>query len=305
MSSGVPRLADPVSVMVVGPGALGCLFAGRLYLAGHRVALLDHRPERASRMAREGIELDGQTVRLPVSAHAADVSMTERLIICVKSYSTASVARQIRPYIKREASILSIQNGIGNAELLSPLTNRAVWAAVTHCGARKLASGAVIQTGAGATWLAPFGDLALNDEGWSPLLRSAGFDVSVHPSARTILWSKLVVNAAINPLSALYHLTNGEVPVHLEAGALGLDVIGEAVAVAHGLGIEMDEAALIDLWRETCAKTADNHSSMRVDYERGGPTEVEQITGAIVAAGRGVGIATPVNEMLLSRVLAG
>ena len=130
------------------------------------------------------------------------------------------------------------------------------------------------------------------------LLQRAGFVVEIVPQADDLLWSKLVINAAINPLSALMRVPNGELLKRPSARALMADAAREAAAVASALGQRLTYADPVAEAEDVARRTAVNHSSMYQDVQRGAPTEIDAICGAIVAAGERHGVSTPVNRTL-------
>jgi len=292
------------SVTVAGPGAIGSLVAARLALAGVRVLLLDHLPARASTLSRSGITVeDGELVRTAHPAVTADPAAAARadcIIVCVKAYSTEALCRQLAPHVQASSTILSLQNGLGNVELLMRLKSRVVLAGVTGLGALLSAAGRVRCAGDGVTWIAAARGADADADPVTAVLRTAGFDVRRHLDLRAMLWTKLILNAAVNPLTARYRLCNGDLPSHPQAGPLARQIIAEAVAVAIAAGIPINEREMLDTFQDLCRRTAENHSSMLRDTEQGRPTEMSAITGAIVGQADGLGIPVPVNRWILA-----
>jgi 2-dehydropantoate 2-reductase len=128
-------------------------------------------------------------------------------------------------------------------------------------------------------------------------LRGAGFNVQVVNDADALVWGKLVINAAINPLTALLRVPNGEL-LHRPAAHLLMRVLAQeaaAVATAQGIRLPFDDA--VRAAEEVARKTASNHSSMFQDVRRGAPTEIDAICGAITQTGEKLGVSTPVNRV--------
>jgi len=130
------------------------------------------------------------------------------------------------------------------------------------------------------------------------LLRQAGFAVEVALDIEGILWGKAVVNAAINPLTALWRVPNGELLATADRRALLADLAREAAAVAAARGITLPYPDPVARVEEVCRATAANRSSMLQDIERGRPTEIDSINGVIVAEGRRLAVPTPLNETI-------
>jgi 2-dehydropantoate 2-reductase len=213
----------------------------------------------------------------------------------VKSWQTARAARQLKACLSPHALALTLQNGLGNRETLAAaLGDQRVALGVTTTGATLLGPGRVRAGGEGTITLGAHPRLSpLVD-----LMRRASFAVEIVPEANDLLWSKLVINAAINPLSALLRVPNGELLARpsaqtmLEAAAL------EASAVATALGLRLNYADPVAAAQAVARRTAANHSSMFQDVQRGAPTEIDAICGAIVAAGKDCDLPTPVNLSL-------
>lgn len=295
---------DEFRVTVAGPGAVGSLVAARLALAGVRVLLLDHLPARAATLSRSGITVeDGDHVRTAHPAVTADPAVAARadwILVCVKAYSTESLCSQLEPYVTTSSAILSLQNGLGNVEMLMRLKARVVLAGVTGMGALLSAAGRVRCTGDGITWIAAARGADAEADPVIAAFRAAGFETRLHPDLRVMLWTKLILNAAINPLTALFRLCNGDLPAHPQAGPLARRIITEAAAVALAAGIPVNEQAMLNAFHCLCRRTAANRSSMLRDTEQGRPTELDAITGAIVEQAAAHGIPVPVNRWILA-----
>jgi 2-dehydropantoate 2-reductase len=190
---------------------------------------------------------------------------------------------------------LSLQNGLGNRETLARfLGAERVGVGVTTIGATLLGPG----------WAALRGDGPVSIEAHPRLgalescLNGAGFHVDIVHDASSLLWSKLMVNAAINPLTALLRAPNGALLERPQARALMHELARETTAVAHALGIPLPFDDAISVAESVARQTAENHSSMLQDRQRGVQTEIDAICGAVVRAGERVGVATPVNRMM-------
>lgn len=291
-------------VVVVGPGAMGCLFGARLAASGVDVFMLDRDGERAARIAEGGLVVEGaRPLRAEVAAGARpeDAPEADLVLVTVKSYHTRHAAESLRRLPGR-GHVLTLQNGLGNAEILADAVGQArLSVGATSCGATKLGVGRVRQAGEGPTRLAPWIPHAADGtELAARLLRGAGFEVSVCTDPKEVLWRKLVVNAAINATSAVADLPNGRLAEVGEYRELLLSAAREAAAVAAAAGVDVPdpEGAVLSV----CKATAENISSMLQDIRCGRRTEVEAINGAIVAEGRRLGVATPVSSDLLRAV---
>lgn len=288
---------------VVGPGAVGSLIAARLTRSGGHVCLLDYRPERAEELEHTGITVEGDgPVWSAYPAVSCDPTVAatgaDCIIICVKAFHTTTVCRRLAPYLSERTVLLSLQNGLGNIEQLMALGAGNILAGVTGMGVRLMAPGQVLCTGSGITWIAA----ARGENAAAPVvvaMQRAGFDARLHPDLRSMLWTKLIINAAINPLTARYRLANGELLSHPEAAPQARAIVTEAVTVARAAGIPISEAEMLMTLEEVCRRTALNRSSMLCDVEQGRPLELQSITGAIIRQADALGIAVPVNRRIM------
>ena len=128
-------------------------------------------------------------------------------------------------------------------------------------------------------------------------LTGAGFKVQVVNDADALVWGKLVINAAINPLTALLRVPNGELLQRPAAHKMMSVLAREAAAVAMAQGIHLPFEDAVRAAEDVARKTATNHSSMFQDIRRGAPTEIDAICGAITKTGEKLGVSTPVNRV--------
>jgi 2-dehydropantoate 2-reductase len=293
-----------LSILVFGTGALACLFGARLARAGHTVTLAGTWADALAVLQRSGIQVedaDGhwrarvRAVRLGGTLPEADL-----VLVLVKSYNTPAVAPLLTRTLRPDGDVLTLQNGLGNRETLEQALGRPVLVGVTTAGATLLGPGRIRAHRAPTT---------LGDDGAgraarvAALFREAGLDSSVSPDIDRLLWRKLAANCAINPLSALLGVPNGALLESAEHRATLESAAREvaAVAAARGLDLGEDPAALAG---HVAQATAENRSSMLQDLERGAPTEIEAINGAVAREGRRLGVPTPVNEALAEAVRA-
>jgi 2-dehydropantoate 2-reductase len=212
----------------------------------------------------------------------------------VKSWQTEHVAGQVAECLEGDGLVLTLQNGIGNRELLAgTLGLPRVALGITTTGATLLGPGLARAGGEGVISIETHPRLGPLEAAFT----EAGFQVQTVNDADALIWGKLVINAAINPLTALLHVPNGELLQRPEArklmGALARETA--AVAVANGVHLPFEDA--VRAAEDVAQKTAANHSSMYQDVLRGAPTEIDAICGAITQAGEELGIPTPVNRV--------
>ena len=297
-------------IVVVGPGAIGCLFGVRLALAGNDVALLDRDAGRAGRLTASGLRLvdeEGEhRVGVAVDTRAARLGPAEMVLVCVKAYDTDRAILAAMRLVRRKTTVVSLQNGLTNAVRIAAQTGGVrLVCAVTAQGARLTAEGAVEDTGRGPTRCGPFvpGRMA-RPEQVADMLAQAGMAAEAIDDAPGLIWSKLVVNAAVNPVTALHGVPNGgllEKPDLLAAAGRAAEEAAQ-VARAKGVRLHFDDARAEVA--SVCRRTAANASSMLQDIRRGRRTEIDAINGAVVREAETCNLNTPVNADLVRRVKA-
>ncbi|NDY41365.1 2-dehydropantoate 2-reductase [Dissulfurirhabdus thermomarina] len=297
-----PRIA------VVGPGAVGCLLAASLHRAGFQVALLDHRPDRAARLAA-GLRVEdpggGRWEAAPaVSADPARLRPRDWIVIAVKQPDTERAAEAARALSAPGALVISLQNGLGHEAVLArAFAPERVVLGVTAQGATLVGEGRVRHAGRGETRIGPLSPEEMPAAGLAPLAAAfsrAGWPTRVEADIRPLVWRKLLVNVGINAVTALTGLPNGALLDHPETRRLQELAVEEARRVAGALGVPLGltPEAAAELVQDVCRRTAANLSSMLQDRLRGRDTEVEAINGAVVRLGCEAGVPTPVNEVL-------
>jgi 2-dehydropantoate 2-reductase len=291
--------------LVIGAGAMGCLFAARLKRAGLEVSLYEKLLERAQQIRERGIQVEGVggafEVEVPV-IHRKPEPGPDAVLLCVKSYDTEEASKTIAPWLKRDTLILTLQNGLGNVEILeSCFGGERVLGGVTSEGATVLDHGRIRHAGMGETSIGPPGYGA---EKIVSAFRRAGFTCKAVDHVHPLIWGKLIINAGINALAALTGLKNGRLPQTGATRAVMEMAVREAVAVAQAKGILLPYPDPIGRVRDVCEATADNVASMLQDVLNKKMTEIAFINGAIVREGKALGISTPVNFVLTSLVKA-
>jgi 2-dehydropantoate 2-reductase len=285
-----------------GTGALATWLGARLASSSSAVTLVGTWREALDVIARRGLTILGTPEAEPVAARSAhvhdDLDPAPLVLVLVKSQRTAAVAAAVARATSPTGLVLSLQNGLGNREALAAAAGaERVALGVAFLGATLVGPGAVRPGGGSRIVIERHarGDLARR------VLCAAGFDVEVTDDIRPALWSKLAVNCALNPLTALRRVPNGALIEEAESRALVEAAACEVGAVAKALGIDLG-ADPAELAVEVARATATNRSSMLQDVDRGVPTEIEALNGALVREAERVGVATPVNRRLLDEV---
>ncbi len=293
-------------VLVAGTGAMACLFGARLARSGRaRVTLAGTWEDGLRALRADGIRLEeaderDEVVRVGVRHLHEPGEPADHVLVLVKSHQTAAVAPAVARALGPDGLAVTLQNGLGNRESLEAAVGRGrVGSGVVAVGATLLAPGCVRATPGSVA----LGSGAPRIEELQALLAAAGFVVAVEKDLDRLVWRKLAVNCAINPLSALAGRLNGELLESAESRETLVKAATEVAAVAAAKGIELgaDAGALVlAVARETGA----NRSSMLQDLDRGARTEIDAMNGAVVREARALGVPVPVNEALGRAVLA-
>jgi 2-dehydropantoate 2-reductase len=294
-------------VVIVGPGAIGCLYAALLGEGGVTVTLLDHRPERAELIARQGLRvveaIRERMVPVACTADPAVVAEAGLVILLVKAYDTGPAVAAVAPYVQARAAVLTLQNGLGNYEVLSAyVPSGQVLAGSTTAGATLLGPGNIRIVSRGEIALgSPVGNRALASQAAATLAR-AGLYAVVEEDVLALLWRKVLANSAINPLTALTGRRNGELLEDQRLRRLLGAIAAETYAVGAAAGVDWGGIDPVGTVEDVCRRTAANRSSMLQDVEAGRRTEIEAINGCIAERARAIGIRAPGNEMLTALV---
>ncbi|HEY2982127.1 MAG TPA: 2-dehydropantoate 2-reductase [Anaerolineales bacterium] len=293
-------------LLIVGTGALATLFAARLSGAGHRVTMLGKWPAGLEALRARGahlLEADGSERAFPVrvAADARECRGAQHALVLVKAWQTPRAARQLADCLAPDGLAITLQNGLGNREALArDLGPGRVALGVTTAGATLVEPGLARAGGAGLTSIERNPALGPVPEA----LRSADFKLELVDDAQSLVWGKLIVNAAINPLTALLRVPNGVLLERPAARALMAALATEAAQVAAAEKVHLPFSDPVAAAEEVARLTAANHSSMLQDVQRGAQTEIDAICGAIVERGELHGISTPVNRVCRDLVRA-
>jgi 2-dehydropantoate 2-reductase len=299
-----------MKIGIVGAGAMGSLYGGKLAQAGAEVLLFDISRAHVEAVNASGLTIEGMdgktaVVRLKATVVPADLADADVLLIFVKSSATAAAARQFAGLAKAGAIAVTLQNGLGNEQILRDAFGAERTAAgVTSQGATFVGPGRVRHAGVGPTHLC-MSDRA--NQKLAPLaeaLNRAGFETHLEKSIDSLVWSKLVINVGINALTALTGLPNGRLLDFPQTRALMADLVAEAVRVAQARGIPLSYSEPLTMVYTVAEKTGRNRSSMLQDFDRRRPTEIDFINGAILREAESLGLEAPVNRTVTRLIQA-
>jgi len=298
-----------MKIAVVGAGAMGSLFGAMLAEAGNDVRLLDVWPDHVRAINQNGLRIEREGKTRVVSLRAADdlerIGAAELVIIFVKSTQTRSAAETARHLAGSDGSVMTLQNGMGNADILSEFIEPdRILAGTTSHGATLLGPGSIRHAGIGPTTI---GAWAESEAGRQRALQAAecfnraGIETAAVAEVRSIIWNKLLINIGINAITALTGIKNGQI-LDLEiTRELSRAAVVEAMIVARAQQVHVNEDA-VDTVFKVAAATAANRSSMGQDVDNKRQTEISAINGFIVREAKRLGIDAPANLALTALV---
>ena len=288
----------PLTIAVMGAGAVGCYFGALLARAGNRVTLIG-RESHMQAIAAQGLRLqtasEDSFIPMHTSTHASAVADADVVLLCVKSTDTEASAELIKPHLAAEAVVLCLQNGVDNDERArSVLGERNPAAAVAVYVATGMeAPGHVRHFGRGELVIAPNPKAAEIVKTFG----AAGIATTVSPDVRAELWQKLIINCSYNALSALTQQPYGWLVEQAGVNSVIADIVAECKSVAAADGLVL--GASVDAAVKAIAQTMPGQlSSTARDVARGKPSEIDHLNGYVVRRGQALGIATPANRML-------
>lgn len=297
-----------MKIVIVGPGAMGSLFAAFLSKSKEEVWLLDKNKERADKIKDKGIILEGISgnwqAKVNVTAQVQDIGCADLIIICVKSYDTKGASLSIKPLIGQHSLVLTLQNGLGNIEIIGEaIGQERVIGGVTNQGATLLDIGQIRHAGRGETVIGRIdGKIPVEMRSIREIFNKVGLETRISRDIKGLLWSKLIINVGINALTAITRLNNGRLVEFDGTRKILREAVTEATRIAKRKRIKLiydDPLAKVEA---VCEATATNISSMLQDVLRKKRTEIDFINGVIVRQGQELGIPTPVNSLLLDLV---
>jgi 2-dehydropantoate 2-reductase len=288
----------PIAVM--GAGAVGCYYGGMLARAGHDVTLIG-RAQHVEAVRRRGLRVETKAFDASIPMRASEEPSAARgaklVLFSVKSPDTERAGAALAPHLEPGAVLLSLQNGVDNAERLAATLGRDVIPAVVYVAVEMAGPGHVRHHGRG--------ELVIGPSAASPRIAAAfaaaGVPVEVSHNVIGALWAKLIVNCAYNALSAITQLPYGRLVQGDGVPAVMRDVVDECLAVAHAAGVNVP-GDMRQVVPQIAQSMLAQFSSTAQDLARGKPTEIDHLNGLVVRKGEALGIPTPANRLLLALV---
>ncbi|HWE22785.1 MAG TPA: 2-dehydropantoate 2-reductase [Myxococcales bacterium] len=294
-----------MKIAVMGTGALGGYFGGRLAEAGEDVAFIARGAQLAA-LRESGLSLQSprgnlQLPQVRATDDAKSIGPVDVVLFTVKLWSTEEAGRALAPLIGRDTAVVSLQNGVESNDLLARLVGREhLMGAVCYIAAVLDRSGVVVHSGRMARVI--FGELDGRKTARAEAFLAAcararsGFDAELSPDVERAIWEKFVFIVGLSGLTALTRRPIGPVRSDPDTRALLLDVLREAVAVGRAKGVKLDSDFADQRLAFIDTLPPDMTSSMERDLERGNRLEVKWLSGAVARLGRELGIETPANR---------
>ena len=296
-------------IMIIGSGAMGCLYGARIAESGHDVVMIDVRREVVDTINRDGIRLESagkeRCVTVAAAMPDADLEPAEIMIVLSHTNANPAVAITAKRILSQNGFAITLQNGIGNVESLAEsLGSQRVLGGISYNSATGLGPGQAKHTNPGPTWIGEIdGHGSSRVDALQGVLEGAGFETSVSENITGIIWNKLAVACAVHPICALTGLMAGEIGSVPAADTLQDRVLEEFLAVVRAKGVTLAKLEVVEIVKDL-SKRVMVKPSMRQHIERGLPTEIDAQNGALVRQARALDLHTPYNETLTLLVKA-
>lgn len=299
----------PPKIAIMGAGAIGSVIGGMLAKKGHKVTLVGRRPH-IEEIRKNGLHIQGiwgeHTIRHLNAVTKPPHECQDIIILTVKSFDTEDAAKDAVPMVGTNTIIVPIQNGLGNIETLSRIFGKdMVIGGMAIFGAILAGPGNVTVTVIASETLVGEleGTLTSRVKIIAGMFNYTGIPTKVSDNIMRDIWHKAFYNIALNPLSAIFQVSYGQIADNRHTRWLAQQMIKEAfdVAKAKGqdMGINTPEEYMEILWKQKLPPTREHRSSMLQDILRGKKTEIDFINGAIVRMGEEFGIETPFNTAVV------
>jgi 2-dehydropantoate 2-reductase len=298
-----------MKIAVVGAGAMGSLFGALLAEADNEVWLYDVWEEHVQAINREGLSVEREgafrTVHLNATTEPDRIGAADLTIVFVKSTQTRSAAKTAQRIAGSDGSVMTLQNGMGNADVIAEFIEPdRILAGTTSHGATMLGAGRIRHAGMGLTTIGVWADTEPGRRRagqFADFFNQAGIETQAVEEVHSVVWNKLLINIGINAITALSGIRNGQLLDLENTRKVSRAAVEEAMAVARACNIKIKEDA-VDMVFQVAAATAVNRSSMGQDVDHKRQTEISAINGFIVREAQKLGMEAPVNFTLTALI---
>jgi 2-dehydropantoate 2-reductase len=300
-----------MKIAIVGTGAMGSVYAGLFASAGHEVWAIDRWREHIDAMRKHGLRLEGasgdRTVKVNATANPADAGACDLVVLATKAMHVRSAAESLKPLLKSDTPVLSIQNGLGGPDTAASILgrDRVMVGVVGGFGASMRGPGHAHHNGMELVRLGEFGGpitprLKKVEDAW----KGAGFKVKVFDDIDQLVWEKLLCNCAYSGLCGLLECTIGEVMADPDLSAVSAACAAEGFAVARKKGVKLGFDDPVAYVRDFGTKIPDARPSVLLDLMLRKKSEIDVINGSIPRVAKTLGMEAPVNETVTALVRA-
>ena len=290
-----------MKIIVIGAGAMGSIYGGRLS-TGNDVTLVDTNEAVIDHVRENGIVLEEngtQNTYLPKIAKNADgVGTADLIILFTKAMYSHSALENVKSAIGKDTYLMTLQNGAGHERMLSQFVD-------TEDNGAVISPGVIHHGGKGVTNIGLLnGNRGKILEDIRESFDECGFDVRIHDNIQQLIWDKLMTNVSLSVLTAILQCDMSYISKNENAFAICRKLIEETVAVASAMDLEFDTEKVIQKVRSVSENNLGGYTSIMMDIKNGRKTEVDTISGAVVAKAHELGVPVPHHEMAVSLIHA-
>ena len=306
MNSATPK------IVIVGGGAMGCLFGGLLADGGLRVTLVDVWKEHVDAINHRGLRILGhggdRTVRVPATDDPRTITEADVIMFQCKAYANEDAARSVRHLVADSTVVISFQNGLGNEETIGRIVgSEHVLGGLTAQGATVVEAGVIRNFGDLPSYIGELaGGLSPRATAIADAFTRHGLPTFASDNIKKAKWQKLLGNVALGAVSAATDLTSAEIVAIPELRAVVLRALDETAAVACACGVPLGETETRTIFDKLTAigdgGTGASKSSMAIDVANRRPTEIDTIHGSVSRLGRELGVPTPTIDAMVGIV---
>jgi len=302
-----------MKIVIVGAGAIGRIFGVYLSRQNHSVIFIEKKEEVVEAINHQGLgfmaygaEEMGEVVYTPAEA-VSDAKLVEQcnfILLTVKSFDTLSAIRPVEHLISEQSPLLSLQTGLGNLETMEKVVGpESIIGGFTFMAGTSLDPGVVRHGGSGKTYIGELdGTESERTRMISTTLTECGLECELCQRIIGRLWCKVIIYSAINPLSSILRVKNGQLLENMESIELMKRLVDEGINVAQAHSIDLVYPNLYELLFDSCNNTRDNLSSMLQDIINGNRTEIEALNETITRYGDEKGISTSTHKTVTELV---